>query len=102
MEKLKEERQEKEAMWDQPRFKEVYENTLATLAGYERKYGMTSGDFILAFEQGDLPEEEDFFRWRVIYVGYRNLLKNWAWEQHLWKNLSLGWRKTGASGGTGA
>ena len=60
------------------RAENVYKSLISELNGYELRYKMTSGDFIIAFEKGDLPEEEEFFSWRVTYTGYRNLLKNWA------------------------
>lgn len=55
--------------------REVYEKAVRDLKQYELKYKMTSGDFLAAFESGELPENVDFFRWRTVYVGYRHFLK---------------------------
>ena len=70
--------QDWETILEKDRHEAVYADLIDALIEYELKYKMTSGDFIVAFERGDLPEKEEFFRWRVIYQGYRNLLNNWA------------------------
>ena len=60
------------------RAEKVYEDVLKELQEYELRYKMTSADFVDAFERGDLPETEEFYRWRVTYQGYRHFLKTWA------------------------
>ena len=60
------------------RVEQVRKKIIDELTEYELRYKMTSADFVDAFERGDLPETEEFYRWRVTYQGYKNLLKTWA------------------------
>ena len=40
-----------------------HQRWLETCQQFERKYGMTSDEFLLKFESGELGDSQDFFDW---------------------------------------
>jgi prevent-host-death family protein len=57
---------------------EYFAETRRTLRWYEKKYEMTSAEFYRRFQAAELPEQEEFFDWRVEYNAFLNMRKRLA------------------------
>ena len=51
------------------RARAILEDTEKTLDEFEARYGMGSEEFLAAFNKGDLPETEAYYRWRTLHAG---------------------------------
>ena len=67
------------AATEKQRVIKVYRELKIELAHYELQYGMSSRDFYVKFNRGDLPEREEYFRWQVAYVGLMYIEKRNPW-----------------------
>lgn len=58
----------------------VAKEVRAKMARYERRYGMSSKEFLAAYQDGTLDEREEFFDWQLAFTGYRNLVDRFGIE----------------------
>jgi len=59
----------------------VFDKIVSELEAYEAKFQMTSEQFIEASEKAELPETEEFFSWKLSYVGYQNLVNRFGFSR---------------------
>ncbi len=54
----------------------------------EEQFGMTSGDFLVAFESGELGDDEDYFEW----FGMKQVYDSWEHRVRIASGALLGSR----------
>lgn len=54
---------------------ESLENLLATLRGFEEKYGMSTVEFYARFVAGKMGDARDFIKWAGTFARYHRLLQ---------------------------
>ncbi len=65
-------------LFDQ-RIVDIYLDLKIKIRSREILYGMLSNDFCNRFQRGDLPEKEEYFRWRNLYSGLKHMEKSYPW-----------------------
>ncbi len=64
---------------------QVYERTLAGLTAFERKYGLTSEQFLQDFETGNIDEAPDdwltFYRWRTMAYSLQRMEREYGFNR---------------------
>ena len=64
-----------EPLINRDREEKVLNDLALKLEQYEEEYQMSSEEFNSEFENGLLPERQEYFEWRLTYRGYMNVLK---------------------------
>jgi hypothetical protein len=61
------------------RIAKIHRELKTKLKSNELRYDMSSKDFYDLFQSGQLPELEEYFRWRVDYAGLMRIEKSYPW-----------------------
>jgi len=64
----------KESLQRELRFSEAKVNLLKEeIEGFEKRYGMSSEEFMTKFERGELGDEQDYFEWWGLLRGIKKI-----------------------------
>ena len=59
----------------------VFDRIVWDLERFEEKHQMTSDEFARKFSNAELPEEEDFFDWRIKVVAFRRMVAKFGFRR---------------------
>lgn len=72
--------------------RQIYQRTLAQVAAFETRYGLTSDQFLEDFEAGVVDEDRSdwvaFYRWRTMAYSLRRMEREYGFNREMHSNAS--------------